>query len=509
MERSLKVTINLFIMNLIYTKNRISSLLLASVLAVLSAFLVLFNLGAASLHPWDEAWYADISRNLVNPGQIFDLKYNQTFYWDHPPLGFWLEAVSFKIFGVSEFSARLPQALLGIASVILIFLIGRKLKNELVGLNAGLILLSSRWFLFRARTGNLDILLAFTQLLVFYFSLKLKSKTQLFLLWFAFALAMISKSVISITLLPLILLVSLLAIKNKHFNFFDLFLAILHSILLIIPWYVFNTFKYGPHFLIQNIFKIGLRQGSTETVTFATVAKTILYLRIAIHKWYHPAQIALPLAIILSFFAKNFKLRLLLFYLFLASFPYFVSARTEIWHLIPIIGPLSLLIALVADEVLDLISIFISLKLKCAARKLKIVATISFSIVVFVIASISLFSYWKEFISLHHVDSDIKTLSKVLNFNFQKDEKPIALSHDDYLPAFVFYANLSRSIWVINAYGYEDTCHQTDGDFYALTRKNDWLSQSPAQKYLLFQAGDFLLYDFEDPVCADLKPGTD
>src|SRR3990167_2768378 len=41
------------------------------------------------------------------------------------------------------------------------------------------------------------------------------------------------------------------------------------------------------------------------------------------------------------------QVRWLLLYLFLTAFPYFVSAQTQIWHLIPVAAPASLLIPLV------------------------------------------------------------------------------------------------------------------------------------------------------------------
>jgi 4-amino-4-deoxy-L-arabinose transferase-like glycosyltransferase len=52
----------------------------------------------------------------------------------------WSVALSFKLFGISEFSARLPSVICGIGSIILIFLVGRSLFNAYVGLIAAFLI---------------------------------------------------------------------------------------------------------------------------------------------------------------------------------------------------------------------------------------------------------------------------------------------------------------------------------------------------------------------------------
>ena len=52
----------------------------------------------------------------------------------------WSVALSFKLFGISEFSARLPSVICGIASIILVFFVGRSLFNAYVGLIAAFLI---------------------------------------------------------------------------------------------------------------------------------------------------------------------------------------------------------------------------------------------------------------------------------------------------------------------------------------------------------------------------------
>src|SRR3989337_4099491 len=80
--------------------------------------LFFYNLGGFSLIDFDEAWYGEIARNIIKNHQPFLLTFNGQPYQDHPPFGFILIAFSFLIFGINEFSARFPSAVLGFGSTL-------------------------------------------------------------------------------------------------------------------------------------------------------------------------------------------------------------------------------------------------------------------------------------------------------------------------------------------------------------------------------------------------------
>jgi hypothetical protein len=59
----------------------------------------------------DASQYAAMSREMLESGnylQLFDRGQN---YLDKPPLLFWVSAMSFKLFGISNFSYKLPSVL--------------------------------------------------------------------------------------------------------------------------------------------------------------------------------------------------------------------------------------------------------------------------------------------------------------------------------------------------------------------------------------------------------------
>ena len=46
--------------------------------------LFFYKLGQSSLVSFDEAWYASISRNILQTGDLFNLTFNGKAYYDHP-----------------------------------------------------------------------------------------------------------------------------------------------------------------------------------------------------------------------------------------------------------------------------------------------------------------------------------------------------------------------------------------------------------------------------------------
>lgn len=101
---------------------------------MLGAVIFLPGLGQVNLFDWDEINFAEISREMM----VLE-NYSQPHvwflpFWQKPPLFFWLQVLSMKMFGVTEFAARFPNALCGIITLPVIFHIGRKLYDEKFGL---------------------------------------------------------------------------------------------------------------------------------------------------------------------------------------------------------------------------------------------------------------------------------------------------------------------------------------------------------------------------------------
>lgn len=136
------------------------------------------RIGTFPLRNWDEAWYAEIIKNMASGNWGYLIPYwNGRYYFDHSPLYFWLSSPFFKFFGPGEWQARVVSAAAAVIATFLVYLIGKKLSSERVGFLSSVIFLTFGGVVIRFAHGNLDALLSCLFLAAFYFYLRSKDKT--------------------------------------------------------------------------------------------------------------------------------------------------------------------------------------------------------------------------------------------------------------------------------------------------------------------------------------------
>ncbi|HEY8805704.1 MAG TPA: glycosyltransferase family 39 protein, partial [Clostridium sp.] len=84
---------------------------------------------------------------------------------DKPPLGFWLQTISAKIFGFSGWSIILPQALAGVISVWIVYYLVKRSFGNAAGLIAALCLAVTPIFVAASRNNTIDNLLVLSLVL--------------------------------------------------------------------------------------------------------------------------------------------------------------------------------------------------------------------------------------------------------------------------------------------------------------------------------------------------------
>ncbi len=123
-------------------------------------YLTLFyQLGNLAFFGADEPRYARIGEEMNLRGSYITPTLNFRPWLEKPPLLFWLEAGSFRLFGVHEWSARLPVATLALLSLLMIALLAFELAGPRVAILTVLILSTSGLFVAFARTASTDTLL--------------------------------------------------------------------------------------------------------------------------------------------------------------------------------------------------------------------------------------------------------------------------------------------------------------------------------------------------------------
>ena len=103
-------------------------------LIIVGALLFIPFLGSAHLYDWDELNFAEASREMLATGNFMRVTIDYQPFWEKPPLFFWLQAASMKLFGVNEFSARFVNAIIGIITMLVVYTIGRRRFDATFGL---------------------------------------------------------------------------------------------------------------------------------------------------------------------------------------------------------------------------------------------------------------------------------------------------------------------------------------------------------------------------------------
>ncbi|MDZ7849139.1 MAG: glycosyltransferase family 39 protein [Owenweeksia sp.] len=90
-------------------------------------------LGGVHLFDWDEINFAELAREMVVSGDYLRLQINYESFTEKPPMFFWLQAMSMHLFGVGEFAARFPNALLGMVVLPFLYISGKFLVDRKFG----------------------------------------------------------------------------------------------------------------------------------------------------------------------------------------------------------------------------------------------------------------------------------------------------------------------------------------------------------------------------------------
>jgi 4-amino-4-deoxy-L-arabinose transferase-like glycosyltransferase len=129
------------------------------VLVVLSAVL---NLWALDRNGWANTYYSAAVRSMSSSWHNFiygSFDASGVMTVDKPPLALWVQALSVKVFGYHSLSILVPEALMGVASVALVYDLTRRVWGRAAGCAAGLVLALTPMSVAISRHNNPDALL--------------------------------------------------------------------------------------------------------------------------------------------------------------------------------------------------------------------------------------------------------------------------------------------------------------------------------------------------------------
>ncbi|MBU1417026.1 MAG: phospholipid carrier-dependent glycosyltransferase [Proteobacteria bacterium] len=211
---------------------------------VLFAVLYLLPLGSKPLFMPDETRYGEIAREMLATGDWVVPRLDGMRYFEKPIMGHWLNALSLKVFGETEFAVRFPTALLTGLTGFFVFCFARRKGGAVAGGLAALIYLSFTQVYIMGTVALLDAILTFFLtggLFFFFLYTEAKSNTgqrgYLFLFGVFCGCAFLTKGFLALAI-PVIVAIPYMVLQKR---FRDIFLQLpwipLASALLIIaPW---------------------------------------------------------------------------------------------------------------------------------------------------------------------------------------------------------------------------------------------------------------------------------
>lgn len=120
----------------------------------------LYMLGARTLVPTDEGRYAEMAREMVATGDWITLRLNGIKYFEKPPLQNWMNALTFTLFGLGDWQARLWTGLCGLIGIAASAYTAYKLYGRRIAISSALILGSSFYWAALGHINTLDMGLA-------------------------------------------------------------------------------------------------------------------------------------------------------------------------------------------------------------------------------------------------------------------------------------------------------------------------------------------------------------
>ena len=261
-------------------RSNFSNIQLQFLIVIGASLLFIPFVGGVHLFDWDEINFAECAREMIVSHDYLNVQINFMPFWEKPPLFIWMQVLSMKAFGINEFAARFPNAVIGITSLLLLFNIGKKLFDSNFGMWWVIVYAGSILPHFYFRSGIIDPLFNLLIFTAIWFFVKLhmagevipaKHRFLFAALWGVFTgLAILTKGPTALLIIGLVVAIAYLPDLFRLLKIKSGFLKSLPDFTLrfrdIIIFLLFTILVGGSWFLVQVL-----------TGNAAMVMKFILY----------------------------------------------------------------------------------------------------------------------------------------------------------------------------------------------------------------------------------------
>ena len=249
-------------------------------MGALAAAFVLASLAVLAIRtlvPPDEGRYAEIAREMFASGDWVTTRLNGIKYFEKPPLQAWMNALTFTLFGVGEWQARLWTGLCGIFGVLLTGLTGTRVFGARAGLYAALVLVSSFYWVLGSQVDSVDMSVSGMMTLSLCALLlaqradagPAEQRNWMLACWAGMALAVLAKGLIGLVLPGGVLVCYTLAARDwRVWTRLHIVKGLLLFLAIAAPWFVLVGLRNPeqPHFFFvhEHVERFLLKQHHRE-----------------------------------------------------------------------------------------------------------------------------------------------------------------------------------------------------------------------------------------------------
>lgn len=316
---------------------------------ILLIYLLFYHLGRFPLENWDEGFYGQTTKEMLQTRDFIALHWDYRVWLEKPPMFMWITSLFSLLLGLSEFSIRLPSAISAFIIVCIATIYSYKKYSLVPALFTFFTLLLNNVFLWRARSGNIDLFVSLL-ILLSYFLLLSKNKYKYLLLGFIFFCIYVTKA--SLVFFPLVIfLVNEIVYQRtnigQHWKEYVKFLFVFVGLSSI--WLLLGYFEIGTYFLINYIL-----HGDQGALAFTPFNSHYIQ-----HVYYALQRRFFWVFLIGIFFAlwniKKQEYFLLIMYSCLLLFELSFTIRDNNWYLIPSMPFFSIIIGFGVYSILKLL----------------------------------------------------------------------------------------------------------------------------------------------------------
>ena len=232
--------------------------LLSLVCVIVTAVYLGCVLSPPSLMDDVDAVQAQIAKTMLTTGDWVTARLDGVVYLEKAPLIYWLIAISYKIFGVADWAARLPVALASIGLGLLTVSFGMWAFGEQAGFYAGLCISTCVGLFLFTRIQIPDVMLTFTIALALWAFLRaLDPQEKRPRLWAAILAASLGTGLLLKSLVGIVfpvaaaliyLFISKQLFSRKTWQRLRPISGFLIALLIAAPWHVLATLRNPPYF---------------------------------------------------------------------------------------------------------------------------------------------------------------------------------------------------------------------------------------------------------------------